>query len=228
MSDTDFEPLLTMASKMSRVAGTGEFAHAGDGTPPVPGGYRRGEVQDDQDWWTQRHNAQFPSTAPTGAGCDGLFSTALDLGKFAQALLDGGQIWDPYNCEYVPFFATATVSGLLHWQTHDNGVPIGTDPVASFTDNLINAHKAFGFELLGLDWAAGGDSLQGVYKTGGAGTFLIIDPLRDLFIVVLTNHGLPDPDDFADQFDAMIDEIGPDRIAESVALAVVDSGGSSS
>lgn len=227
MQDTDFEPILTMSSKMSRVAGTGYFSHYLH-NPDVPGGYRRGEVQDDQDWWVTRNNPMFGTAAiPTGTGCDGLFSTALDLGKFAQALIDNGSVWDPMTCNYIPVLDWATVSGLTTIQTLDgNGDPVGLANPPSWTDDLLLGDKAFGFELMDQDKSVGGSVLTGVFKTGGAGTFLLIDRSRDLFIVVLTNHGLPSPADaeFAGDFDGMLDEIGPHRIADSVAAAITSSG----
>ncbi|PCC74008.1 CubicO group peptidase, beta-lactamase class C family [Nannocystis exedens] len=227
LADTDYEPVLTMAIKMPRVAGTGYFSHY-DLNPAVPAGYRRGEVQDDQDWWTQRHNAMFPSVAPTGAGCDGLFSTALDLGKFAQALLDNGQVWNPANCAYEPVLSSATVAGLTHIQTVDgDGDPLGNPSPTAWWEDLLSADKAYGFELNDGVWSVGGSALSGVFKTGGAGTFLIIDPSEDLFIVVLTNHGLPDMADFLVKFDEMLEEIGPHRIADSVADAITSSGSGS-
>nr|WP_276599357.1 serine hydrolase domain-containing protein [Nannocystis sp. SCPEA4] len=219
MADTDFEPVLTMPTKMGRVAGTGYFAHY-PSNPSVPAGYRRGEVQDDQDWWTQRHNAMFPSQSPTGTGCDGLFSTAWDLGKFAQVLLDDGDVWDPMSCAYEPLLAPETVEGLTTIQTvNSHGDPLGSQTPAGWTDDLLFADKAFGFELMDGD-SVGGSLLTGVFKTGGAGTFLLIDPVNDLFIVVLTNHGLPNPVKFTAEFDKMLEEIGPHRIADSVALAI--------
>ncbi|WAS90035.1 serine hydrolase domain-containing protein [Nannocystis punicea] len=223
MTDTDFEPLLTMPADIGRVAGTSTFAHYGDPNSPfVPGGYRHGEVQDDQDWWTQRHNTMFPYDAPAGTGCDGLFSTAADLAVFAQLLLDDGKSWDPVNCESIQFLAPETVEGLTTIQTLDsNGDPVTTVDPPTFTDHLISANKAFGFELMSGSMSVGGSLLSGVFKTGGAGTFLLIDPAKELFIIVLTNHGLPTPANFAPEFDGMLEEIGPHRIADSVASAII-------
>ncbi|WP_434425824.1 serine hydrolase domain-containing protein [Nannocystis pusilla] len=228
LGDTVYEPAVTLASELYRVAGTGYFSHYGIDSD-VPAGYRHGEVQDDQDWWTQRHNAMFPSTVPTGAGCDGLFSTAYDLGRFAQVLLDGGLQWNPANCSYERVLASATVAGLTTIQTVDgNGDPLGNPSPTAWWEDLLFADKAYGFELSDGDWSVGGSTLSGVFKTGGAGTFLIIDPSEELFIVVLTNHGLPDASDFLVKFDEMLEEIGPHRIADSVADAIVSSGSGSS
>lgn len=227
LGSTDFEPAVTMTSELSRVAGTGYFSHYVL-NPAVPAGYRHGEVQDDQDWWTQRHNAMFPSTVPTGAGCDGLFSSAYDLGRYAQVLLDGGLQWNPANCEYERVLASATVAGLTTIQTRDgNGDPLGEPSPTAWWDDLLNADKAFGFELSDGVWSVGGTELSGVFKTGGAGTFLIVDPSEELFIVVLTNHGLPDMGNFLVKFDEMLEEIGPHRIADSVADAITGPAGGS-
>jgi CubicO group peptidase (beta-lactamase class C family) len=222
MTDTDFEPALTMPAKMGRVAGTGKFAHYGlEGAVPLT--YQWGEVQDDHDWWTMRHDSMFPGVSPTGTGCDGLFSTAFDLAKLAQLLLDNGEVADPPNCMYQRVLSPSSVAGLTTIQTVDgSGVPIGDPAPSGYTVDLLFGDKTFGLELMDGSMSVGGSWLRGVYKTGGAGTFLLIDPTNDLFIVVLTNHGLPDLNDFGTEFDAMIEEIGPHRIADSVALAIQD------
>lgn len=232
MADTDYEPVAFMPSKMSRVAGTAEFAHHGlPDTPNVPGGYRRGEVQDDQDWWAQRHNSLFPNaTAPTGTGCDGLFSTAWDLGKFAQMLLNDGQYptcaTKGGSCTWSTLLAPSTVDGLTTLQTVGNNNTLLGDPAPTdWTLDLLLANKAYGFELAQTrDYSVGGHLLSGFSKTGGAGTFLIADPEDEVFIVVLTNHGLPSFDGalFEPEFNDMLEEIGPHRIADSVAAAILD------
>lgn len=230
MADTDYEPVAFMPSKMSRVAGTAEFAHH-DLVPNVPGGYRRGEVQDDQDWWAQRHNSLFPNaTAPTGTGCDGLFSTALDLGKFAQMLLNNGQYItctgkNGVGCTTSSLLSSWSVQKLTTVQTVDanTNALLGEQAPVDWTFDLLSADKAFGFELArNRDFSVGGHWLTGFSKTGGAGTFVIGDPADELFIVVLTNHGLPDFGDFFTSFDDMLEEIGPHRIADSVAGAILD------
>lgn len=238
MVDTGYEPLFTMApAQNDRVAGTGYFAHYGL-VPGVPGGYRRGEVQDDQDHWTQRNNSMFPAPpppapqSPTGTGCDGLFSTAMDLGQFAQMLLNRGRyVGSPTSCVgpcYVKSVLSLTsVQRLTTIQTLDGaGAPLGDPTPADWTSDLLFADKASGFELaLGRDHSVGGHWLQGYSKTGGAGTFLVVDPQDDLFIVVLTNHGLPDFSSdpaFTQSFNEMLEEIGPHRISDSVAGAILD------
>ena len=222
MTDSDFEPRLTMPAKMGWVAGTGNFAHYGLEWS-VPLTYQWGEVQDDMDWWTTRHNSMFPGVSPTGTGCDGLFSTAFDLAKFAQLLLDDGLVADPTICMNKRVLSANSVAGLTTIQTVDSGgVPVGDPAPTGYLVDLLFGDKAFGFELMDGSVSVGGDWLRGVFKTGGAGTFLLIDPTNDLFIVVLTNHGLPRLVDFAEELEAMIDEIGPHRIADSVALAIQD------
>ena len=44
-------------------------------------------------------------------------------------------------------------------------------------------------------------------KAGGAGTFFWVDPQRDLFAIILTNHGLPVPFD-SSGWATMLDAIG--------------------
>lgn len=230
MADTDYEPAHFMSKKMGRVAGTGLFAHHGL-APGVPGTYMRGEVQDDQDWWTQRHNSLFPNAmspgdvGPTGTGCDGLFSTAWDLGKYAQMLLNNGQYYvcGSSGCGFQQMLSPASVQKLTTIQTLDNNsMPLGDPAPTGWTWDLLLANKGFGFELAQQrDFSVGGHALAGFSKTGGAGTFLIGDPAEQVIVVVLTNHGLPDFGDFIVKFDEMLEEIGPHRISDSVA-AVLD------
>jgi CubicO group peptidase (beta-lactamase class C family) len=58
-------------------------------------------------------------------------------------------------------------------------------------------------------------------KTGGAGTFMWIDPARRAFGVLLTNHGLPA------QFDArgwnrLVDDTAPGEFFDGMVSAIDD------
>lgn len=102
------------------------------------------------------------------AGHAGLFSTASDLAVFAQMMLNGGRY---------------------------GGVRIVREStVALFT------RRAAGWRALGWETCAGGASCgrymseRAYGHTGFTGTSIWIDPVNDLFVIVLTNrvHDLPD------------------------------------
>lgn len=99
------------------------------------------------------------------AGHAGLFATADDLARLALVLLNGG------------------VAG---------GVRIASDSaVERFT------RRSAGWRALGWDTCAGGASCgqrmgeRAFGHTGFTGTSMWIDPERELFVIVLTNHVLP-------------------------------------
>lgn len=101
------------------------------------------------------------------AGNAGLFATARDLARFAQMMLDGGTL---------------------------DGVRIVRDStVALFT------RRASGWRALGWETCAGGASCGqhmsdlAYGHTGYTGTSIWIDPVNDLYVIVLTNrmHELP-------------------------------------
>ena len=99
------------------------------------------------------------------AGHAGLFATADDLARLALALLNGGEL---------------------------GGVRIASD---SAVDLFTRRHA--GWRALGWDTCAGGASCgqrlgeRAFGHTGFTGTSMWIDPERELFVIVLTNHVLP-------------------------------------
>jgi CubicO group peptidase (beta-lactamase class C family) len=99
------------------------------------------------------------------AGHAGLFATADDLARLALALLNGGEL---------------------------GGVRIASD---SAVDHFTRRHA--GWRALGWDTCAGGASCgqrlgeRAFGHTGFTGTSMWIDPERELFVIVLTNHVLP-------------------------------------
>ena len=142
MRDTYFRPHWTLRD---RIAPT-------ELTPPR--GYPlRGEVHDEN------------AFALGGvAGHAGLFSTATDLGVFAQMMLNGGEI---------------------------NGVRIVADStVALFTARTASrGTRALGWDTCGQDGSCGKYLSPRAYgHTGFTGTSMWIDPERDLFVIVLTNR----------------------------------------
>jgi CubicO group peptidase (beta-lactamase class C family) len=180
MVDTTFNPAPAL---IPRIAATGYSESRGYVV--------RGEVEDEQDF------------ALGGiAGCDGVFSTARDIAVFCQMALNQGK------------YGGARVLGKqLAKQMVKNQTPqvsaAATDvsPIA----NLISTPKGYGWELATRRFSNGGTRLSpGSYgKAGGAGTFMWIDPDRDLFGILLTNHGLPKP----------FDEIGWNRMLDAVGCA---------
>jgi CubicO group peptidase (beta-lactamase class C family) len=110
------------------------------------------------------------------AGHAGLFSTAYDVALFAQMMLDGG------------------ASGTLRI--------LSDSVVSAFTRQQDGA----GQRALGWDTPADRSSAGRFFSsrsyghTGYTGTSLWIDPLRDLFVVLLTNRTYPDasPGDILD------------------------------
>jgi CubicO group peptidase (beta-lactamase class C family) len=80
-----------------------------------------------------------------------------------------------------------------------------TSPIA----NLLFTPKGYGWEIATPRFSNGGMrfSQRAYGKAGGAGTFMWIDPDRELFGVLLTNHGLPVPFDDAG-WARMLGEVG--------------------
>jgi CubicO group peptidase (beta-lactamase class C family) len=187
MSDTTYNP---DASLLPRIAATG------GGSLGLRTGPLRGSVQDDQDW-----------KLGGIVGCDGVFSTARDVAIFSQMILNGGsygtaKLLDP-----------AVVASMVANQTPQvTEAATDLDP----TTNLLSTPKGYGFELWTHRFSPGGMRLSpGSYgKTGGAGTYMWIDPVRDLILVLLTNHGLPIP----------FDQPGWNRLADDIAMAEFSDG----
>ncbi len=104
------------------------------------------------------------------SGHAGLFATGLDLARFAQTWLRSGA--GPSG----PWVGSATVRRFL-----EHNSPGGT--------------RALGWEIPDsqhLDRSAFGRSATGTTygHTGWTGTFLWFDPVRDIFLVLLTNRSL--------------------------------------
>jgi CubicO group peptidase (beta-lactamase class C family) len=103
------------------------------------------------------------------AGHAGLFATGLDLARFAQVWLDDGRV------EGATFLSAGTVRTFLTPSGAGGVRRLGWDG----PDATVHP-SAFGRLA---------DSLV-VGHTGWTGTFLWIDPARDLFVVFLTNRSL--------------------------------------
>lgn len=194
MSDTTYNPSPAL---IPRTAATGYSE--------VRGYVVRGEVQDEQDF------------ALGGiAGCDGVFSTARDIATFCQMILNRGT-----------YGGVRILDRRLSKQMVMNQTPQVT---AAATDvspiaNLLSTPKGYGWELATRRFSNGGMRLSGASfgKAGGAGTFMWIDPARELFGILLTNHGLPTPfDDIG--WSRMLDAIGCTEYFDGIINALTDEG----
>jgi CubicO group peptidase (beta-lactamase class C family) len=182
MTDTTYNP---DAALVPRIAATGP------GSLGLRTGPLRGSVQDDQDW-----------KLGGIVGCDGVFSTARDVATFCQMILNGGE----YNKTRI--LPRASVAAMIANQTPQvTEAATDLDP----TTNLISTPKGYGFELWTHRFSPGGMRLTpGSFgKTGGAGTYMWMDPSLELTLVLLTNHGLPVP----------FDQPGWNHLADDVACA---------
>jgi CubicO group peptidase (beta-lactamase class C family) len=97
----------------------------------------------------------------------------------------------------------------------------GTD--LSPITNLLLTPKGFGWELATSRFSTKGMrfSPKSYGKTGGAGTFMWIDPVRRVMGILLTNHGLPVPFD-EPGWDAMIDAISPGEFFDGIINAMTE------
>jgi CubicO group peptidase (beta-lactamase class C family) len=142
-----------------------------------------------------------------------VFTTARDVAVFCQMIMNGGA--------YGPL---RVINQPIVRQMVQNQTPQVTEAATDLdpTTNLISTPKGFGFELWTHRFSPGGMRLSaGSYgKTGGAGTFMWVDPQRDLMLILLTNHGLPVPFD-QPGWNRLIDDIAPGEFADGVIEAVV-------
>ena len=106
------------------------------------------------------------------AGHAGVFSTARDLAVFAQMFLNGG-VYDGAR-----ILEASTVRDMF------------TDRIAEVT-GIGGARRGLGPELSAWYYHAGLTSPYSGAHTGFTGTSLVIDPLTDTFIVMLTNSVHP-------------------------------------
>jgi serine-type D-Ala-D-Ala carboxypeptidase len=193
MTDTTYNPA---ASLVPRIAATGP------GSLGLRPGPLRGSVQDDQDW-----------KLGGIVGCDGVFTTARNVAVFCQMLLNEGS----YGTTRL--LAPQTVSVMTSNQTPQvTEAATDLDP----TTNLLSTPKGYGYELWTHRFSPGGMRLSpGSYgKTGGAGTFMWVDPQRDLMMILLTNHGLPVPFD-QPGWNHLIDDIAMGEFCDGVVQSVI-------
>ncbi len=192
MTDTTYNP---PASLVPRCAATGP------GSLNLRPGPLRGSVQDDQDW-----------KVGGIVGCDGAFATARNVAIFSQMILNGGHYGD------VRILPKKLVASMVANQTPQvTEAATDQDP----TTNLLFTPKGYGFELWTHRFSPGGMRLTpGSYgKSGGAGTFMWIDPKRELIAILLTNHGLPVPFD-QPGWNLLIDSVAVAEFCDGVVNAV--------
>ena len=105
------------------------------------------------------------------SGNAGLFSNALDLSRFAAMLLNGGA-WDTLQ-----LIRAETVAEF----TTRQGLPSGSTRALGWDTPSDSGYSSAGTRL----------SRRSFGHTGFTGTSLWIDPDRDLFVILLSNHVNP-------------------------------------
>ncbi len=121
-----------------------------------------GRVDDEQDYKLGGH-----------LGCDGVFTTACDLAKFCQSIL---------NKKNNSLFLKLNPVGELYNEK-------------SFFDSLVFGQKYCGWEKNAPINSYAGQlaTPETLEKAGGAGAFISILPEKSSYAIYLTNHGRPDP-----------------------------------
>lgn len=190
MHDTMFTP---PASLVPRIAATGYS--------DVRGYLVRGEVQDEQDF------------ALGGiTGCDGVFGTALDLAIFCQMILNRGRYGE-----------ARILSRHLAREMVKDQTPHADEAAACLSPimDLLVGPKGYGWEMWAPRFSTGGMriSRRSYGSIGGAGTFMWVDPERELIGVLLTNHGLPVP--VTEQtWNLMLDATAPGEFYDGIVAAL--------
>jgi CubicO group peptidase (beta-lactamase class C family) len=166
MTSSYYFPTVPKRPLLNRVAGTRYST--------VRHRFLRGEMADEQDWWLGGI-----------VGCDSVFSDAYDLAVFDQTMLNGGAYGQ------ARILRPATVAAMTRDQT-----PRVSQRRVAFIDGLLLGPKGYGWELSVDPRKSSGGHLFGraaFGKSGGAGTFMWMDPRRQLIAVYLTNYGEPQP-----------------------------------
>lgn len=192
MVDTMFNPPDALEP---RIAATGYSARRG--------GLVCGAVQDEQDF-----------VLGGITGCDGVFTTAMDLAIFCQMFLN----WGVYGGKRI--LTSHSIDAMARNQTPEVAV---AEADVSPLSNLLFGPKGLGWELWTPRFSTGGTRLSPASfgKVGGTGTFMWIDPWRQLFGILLTNHGLPDPLDERG-WNLMLDSTGVVEFFDGVIGALYD------
>jgi CubicO group peptidase (beta-lactamase class C family) len=191
MTSTYYFPNPPAQPLLSRVAGTrySKQRHM----------WLRGEMADEQDWWLGGI-----------VGCDSVFSDAYDLATFDQMMLNGGAYG---NVRILP---DSVVAAMTRDET-----PHVLQQRHDWLDGLLLSPKGYGWELsVDQRWSPGGHAFgkAAFGKSGGAGTFMWIDPRRQLIAVYLTNYGEPQP--FTESgWNKLVWSINPAHVFDLIARA---------
>lgn len=193
LGSTFYFPTVPAAPLLGRVAGTRYSAPRRR--------FLRGEMADEQDWWLGGI-----------VGCDSVFSDAYDLAVFNQLMLNGGA----YGT--VRVLRPETVAAMTRDQT-----PRVAPQRRDYLDGLLLTPKGYGWELsVDPRTSPGGSGFGSAAfgKSGGAGTFMWLDPRRQLMAIYLTNYGEPQPFTGAG-WDKLVADIAPFHFFDLVAAATV-------
>ncbi len=191
LNSTSYFPTVPAAPLLERVAGTRYSA--------LRRRVLRGEMADEQDWWLGGI-----------VGCDSVFSDAYDLAVFNQMMLNGGAYGG------VRLLRPETVAAMTRDQT-----PRVAPQRRDYLDGLLLTPKGYGWELsVDPRKSPGGAGFGRVAfgKSGGAGTFMWLDPRRQLMAIYLTNYGEPQPFTGAG-WDKLVADIAPFHFFDLVASA---------
>ncbi len=117
-------------------------------------------------------------------GSDGLFSTAKDMVRFSTMLLNKGVF------KGNRILGQPTVEKMIGAVTNRY---LYQEPT-SYLHYILSGPKVWFWEYADAPYSFFGDlvSDKAIGKMGGAGTFLLIDPVYDLVVVYLTNYGQPE------------------------------------
>jgi CubicO group peptidase (beta-lactamase class C family) len=133
---------------------------------PRRGGLVRGKVHDERAYYLGGVSAHA-----------GIFSSAHDLARFARMYLNGGtldgaRIIQPSSIALFTAYADSTFSNRgIGWQKPDlPGMPF-TNPSSAWAGQMMS-HAAFG-------------------HTGFTGTSIAVDPVNDVFVILLSNRVNP-------------------------------------
>ena len=115
------------------------------------------------------------------SGNAGLFSTANDLGIYAQSLLDGGKLPHPYHDRKMKlsyFLGPFTIAKMTSPQTPENVIEtrgFGWDIDSPFSNRgVLFSTRSYG-------------------HTGWTGASIWIDPVTKTWIIILTSRAHPKP-----------------------------------
>ncbi len=123
------------------------------------------------------------------SGHAGLFSTAPDLARFVQFLMRGGTVEEGTGARGHRGTASAQAGG-----TQAGTRLVRAETIALFTrvDRPGFSSRALGWDTPSENSSAGSRLSAGAFgHTGFTGTSIWVDPVQDLFVILLTNRVYP-------------------------------------